>query len=250
MGTAKEISVREAADNEAVLEELIRENRRFILSSAYRVTGRFITEQDDAWAIALYAFHEAVRTYDAAKGDFHAFAALVIRRRLTDEMRIEMRHAQEVPTAPEVMDGDVEDETAETAFSMEVRKKEAEISTLQSDGAGADNPARDEIEAMQQVLGGYGFSFYDLTGCSPKADKTKRACAAVVDTLLRDQALLQKTRDSKSLPVKELIKESGVPRKIIDRHRKYIIAATEILSGEYPVLASYLQTIREMGAKR
>ena len=34
-------------------------------------------------------------------------------------------------------------------------------------------------------------------------------------------------------------------RKILDRHRRYIIAAAEILSGEYPVLAEYLGYIRK-----
>jgi RNA polymerase sigma factor len=40
-------------------------------------------------------------------------------------------------------------------------------------------------------------------------------------------------------------KNTNVPRKILERHRKYIIAAIEILSGEYPYLADYLRYIRE-----
>jgi RNA polymerase sigma factor len=40
-------------------------------------------------------------------------------------------------------------------------------------------------------------------------------------------------------------KNTHVPRKILERHRKYIIAAIEILSGEYPYLADYLRYIRE-----
>jgi RNA polymerase sigma factor len=40
-------------------------------------------------------------------------------------------------------------------------------------------------------------------------------------------------------------KNSQVPRKILERHRKYIVAAIEILSGEYPYLAEYLRYIRE-----
>ena len=52
-------------------------------------------------------------------------------------------------------------------------------------------------------------------------------------------------RKNKALPMKELELASGVARKILDRHRRYIIAAAEILSGEYPVLAEYLGYIRK-----
>jgi len=37
---------------------------------------------------------------------------------------------------------------------------------------------------------------------------------------------------------------SGVPRKIIERHRKYIIAATEIVGGDYPHLSQYMSFIK------
>ena len=104
---------------------------------------------------------------------------------------------------------------------------------------------RDEIEAVQQILQGYGFSFFDLTECSPKAEKTKRASAKAVAALLSNAELFQKLRQTKTLPMKELTEYSGVPRKILDRHRKYLIAAAEILNGEYPLLAEYMSFIRK-----
>ncbi len=36
-----------------------------------------------------------------------------------------------------------------------------------------------------------------------------------------------------------------LPRKIIERHRKYIIAGIEIISGNYPILSEYLKFVRE-----
>ena len=53
---------------------------------------------------------------------------------------------------------------------------------------------------------------------------------------------LHKTR---TLPMKELVKASGVSKKILDRHRRYIIAVAEILYGEYPLVRAYLTFIRE-----
>ena len=105
--------------------------------------------------------------------------------------------------------------------------------------------AREEIAAAQEILKPYGFSFFDLAESSPKAEKTKAACCSAVIALLKDEELLDKMRKNKALPMKELEKASGVARKILDRHRRYIIAAAEILSGEYPVLAEYLGYIRK-----
>lgn len=234
----------EAQRDEAALTALIRDHKRFILARAYHTVGRFITEEDDEYSVALIAFHEAVKTYDSEKGDFHAFASLVIKRRLIDHLKSEGRHAAEIDVPPELMDGDVEDETAETALGLAVRRKEAELSE-QSNASPGSNPVRDEIEAVQQILKGYGFSFFDLTECSPRAEKTKRACAKAVAALLADHALLERLRRTKALPMKELTECSGVPRKILDRHRRYIIAAAEILNGEYPLLAEYMSYIRK-----
>lgn len=238
--------VARAREDEAVLARLIEEHKKFILANAYKAAGHFVTESDDEWSVALIAFHEAVKTYDAGKGDFHAFAALVIKRRLLDHLRSERRHDNEIDVSPEILDGDVEDDTAETAIGLAVQKKEAEL----SEQAGRDTipgagTIRDEIEAVQDILKGYGFSFFDLTECSPKAEKTKRACAKAVCALLTDAQLLSRMRETKTLPIKELQKTSGVPRKILERHRRYIIAATEILNGEYPLLADYMWYIRK-----
>jgi RNA polymerase sigma factor len=45
--------------------------------------------------------------------------------------------------------------------------------------------------------------------------------------------------------MKELVSATGISRKILDRHRRYIIAAVEILSGDYPLLAEYMQFIKD-----
>ena len=52
------------------------------------------------------------------------------------------------------------------------------------------------------------------------------------------------TVDGKS--IKKIIENTLLPRKILERHRNYIIAAVEILSGEYPLLAEYLSFIRKV----
>jgi RNA polymerase sigma factor len=106
-----------------------------------------------------------------------------------------------------------------------------------------------EIEAITQILEKYGFSFLDLVACSPKANKTKAACAEVVTYILSSPVLIEEMRVSKQLPAKLIVKNVGLPRKILDRHRKYIVAAVEILHGDYPYLSDYLSFIREADKK-
>lgn len=83
----------EACGNEERFALFAGENRRFILACAYRAVNRFVTESDDEWSVALGAFYEAVRSYDAGKGEFRPFAAMVIRRRVLDWRDREARRA-------------------------------------------------------------------------------------------------------------------------------------------------------------
>ena len=227
----------QARNDEILLNNFIESNRHFILASAYRAVGHFVTESDDEYSIALMAFHEAVTSYNVTKGIFHSFAALVIKRRLYDYMRSNARFSEEISVDPGAMNDEIEEEHPQKSLQMEIRRKEAELARQNTSVVPGDNPIRDEIEAVQDILVHYGFSFFDLAQCSPRTDKTKKACAEAVAYMLEHESLIRKMRAKRTLPVKELKEGAGISRKILERHRKYIIAAIEILNGEYPLLA-------------
>jgi len=233
-----------AKSDAAALENFIKENQRFILICASRASRRFVTVSDDEWSVGLMAFHEAVESFDEGKGSFKSFASLIIKRRVVDYIRSEQRHAAELPVEPEAMTGEVDPEGA-SALQLEVRDREAAMAKEHTKDQPGTSAARDEIDAVQQTLEQYGFSFFDLTTCSPKAGKTKEQCARALEILLGDAKLLDRMRGGRSLPIKELARNSGISRKVLERHRKYIIAAAEILSGDYPILGGYLSGIRK-----
>ena len=238
--------VQRAKTDERFLNRFIAKNKKFIMACAYRSVNHFVTESDDEWSVALIAFHEAIRTYDSERGDFRKFAGVVIDRRLTDHLRSQLRHAGEISVDAASMDGEGFEEDELSGLQLEVREKEAELSRTQSIGRDPGSSAvKDEIDAMQQILHAYGFSFFELAECSPKAEKTKVCCARAVRTLLQDRILLENMRKTKSLSIKTLSVLSDVPKKVLERHRKYIIAVTEILDGDYPNLAEYLRYIRK-----
>ncbi|MEG1027821.1 MAG: RNA polymerase subunit sigma, partial [Oscillospiraceae bacterium] len=77
-----------------------------------------------------------------------------------------------------------------------------------------------------------------------KSEKTKSRCAKAIKFLLNDTFLIKRMRKTHTLPIKNIEINSDVPRKVLERHRKYIIAAVEIISGDYPCLAEYLRYIQ------
>ena len=229
-----EQQVLQAKEDEEVLAELIDARKGWILKCAAESVHHYVSDSDDEWSVALWAFHEAVKSYQPGKGNFLSFADLIIRRRLTDQFRSEKRRDSEIAVEPASFEGRVDEETGH-AVDYQVRDAVAEA----SDQADTAAQAREEIEAVQDILQAYGFSLFDLAECSPKAAKTRKACAQAVRTMLDTEGLMATLRKTRALPMKELVKASGVSKKILDRHRRYIIAVAEILSGEYPLVRSY-----------
>lgn len=105
--------------------------------------------------------------------------------------------------------------------------------------------AQDEIEAANTVFEKYGFAFYDLAASSPKSDKTRRSCAVAVGTLLHSPVLFASMQNAHSLPIKALAQQCGVSARTLTRHRDYIVAAALLIDGDYPILCTYLQTMRK-----
>ncbi len=225
-----------AKTDQSVLEELIRKNEFYILKNASKVTGRYITKSDDEWSIALLAYNQAIQSYELSKGSFLSFAELVIKRRLIDFIRSQGKYLSEISVDPILFDTEPEEDEEDPSLRLAV----AEQVSRQETG-----DLKLEIAAANIVFDGYGFSFLDLSGCSPQAKKTRAACAKAVNYMLHSPLLVTELRSTKQFPIKTVEKNAKVPRKILERHRKYIIAAIELLSGDYPQLADYLKYIRE-----
>ena len=226
-----------AQTDEAELNRLVADSRTFILRCASRTCGRYVTDSDEAYETAMLAFWEAVRCYRSGSGSFQAFAAMVIRRRLLDAFDRTSRLSREI-AAGHAMTWDEGEEEADGIVS-EVQR------AIVQDAADETARVREEIEALGEVLGDYGFSFFDLAEASPKAGKTRQSCAKAVRWMLAAAERVMNMRKTRSLPVAMISLALSIARKIIERHRRYIIAATEILDGDYPCLAEYLESIRK-----
>ena len=207
-----------AAKDARLLSELIEQHDQFILRSAAKTAKRNVLKSDDEWSIALTAFYDAIKKYSYNKGSFIAFAELLIHNKLVDYYRSQNKYNAELQV--DWIDDRATDDSNDYSIKY-------------------------EIEALGQVLNSYGFTFSDLIESSPKTGKTRTSCARVVTYIMQKPLLIADMRSTKQLPLKLIEKNTQTPRKIIERHRKYIVAAVEILTGDYPYLSEYLRYIKE-----
>jgi len=207
-----------AAKDAQHLSELIEQHEQFILRSAAKTAKRNILKSDDEWSVALTAFYDAIKKYNYDKGSFIAFAELLIHNKLVDYYRSQKNYDLELQVDW------IDDRAADDSNDYSIKY---------------------EIEALGEVLNCYDLTFSDLAESSPKTGKTRTSCARVVTYIMQNPILIADMRSSKQLPLKIIEKNTQTPRKIIERHRKYIVAAVEILSGDYPYLSEYLRYIKE-----
>lgn len=219
-----------------IRENLIKKKEFYIIKCASKGCHRFITKSDDEYSISLMAFSQAIDSYELEKGSFLNFANLVIKRRLIDYSKSQGKYKTEVSIDPILFDTEPEEDNGD----VQVRMAVAEQVSKQNNG-----DLKLEISEISLTFSSYGFTFLELAKCSPHAAKTKKACALAINYILQNSFLLNELRTTRQLPLKIIEKNIDVPRKILERHRKYIIAAVEILSGGYPHLAEYMRYIRE-----
>ena len=227
----------EAGADQASLDAFVSENKNFILRCASKTCRRFVTETDEEFEVALDAFEEAVTTFDAETGGFSGYAGQVIRRRLMDYFEKKHRRKTESPLGRADLvpsDADPLGEVPEFQQAVAARSLDPE------------HTVRDEVDAMADLLKEYGFSLFDLAEVSPRSKKTRGCCARAIAWMLEQPARVSKMRQRHTLPVMELSTACEISHRIVDRHRRYIIAATEILGGDFPHLAGYLREMKRI----
>lgn len=221
MITADEIE--QAKSSADTRESLIKEYSNFICSCASKAAGRFVDKSDDIYSEALIAFDHALTSYNRSKGNFNSFAKIVIHNRINDYFKKQNRHCNVVPFSSLAVQNDNGE-----YVDFDPEDKNAEISD-----------AAIEIFSLKQELKNFDIDFFDLPSASPKSAKTKKACLEIVKYITGNQSLLDSFYKSKTLPVKTIISDLKVNKKVPERHRKYIITGVLITVGQYETLLSF-----------
>ena len=235
MGKRAEIVERvyDAKGSSLAANDFIKDYLPFIKSEASKVSGRAVTEGwDDEVSIAMIAFHEAIESYSESKGAFLNYAALLMKRRLIDYFRKEKKHfgiaSIDTPIG--------EDEQVKMADTIEDENDDYEETAMR-------DATREEIAELTEQLKSFGVSLTDIADNCPKQNRTLDACRRVLQYARENPDIIDELKWTKRVPVARLMEGTGVERKTLERHRKYILALLVIYSNGYEIVRGHLKQV-------
>lgn len=218
------------ADSEAA-DRLLRQYLPFIKSETAKFIHRAPEEgRDDELSIAMFAFHEAVMRYSRSRGGFLHFAAVMIKSRLIDYYRKEKHHEGTLS-----LDGaGVAGHEGSPMYEMLDSGKDEieEISIRQA--------AKEEIMEFAACLSEYGLTLSDIADNCPRQERTLQACHRALNCARENPEILAALEQGKKLPLAILTEKSGVERKTLERHRKYMMAILLAYTNGYEIIRGHL----------
>jgi RNA polymerase sigma-I factor len=222
-----------ARRNPLAADDLISSYLPFIRSETAKFLKRPpIDGQDDELSIAMIAFHEAIEGYQSGRGAFLNYAALLIRSRLVDYVRKEARHAYvdslDAPTR-------TEDITLGETIADQTDRAD-ELMTREA--------ARGEILELTRQMQMFGVSLTDVSENCPRQERTLHACQTALAYARSNPELIKEFLKTKRVPLTKLAKGSGVSKKTLERHRKYLVALLLIFSNGYELIRGHLKQIK------
>ena len=165
---------------------------------------------EDEVSIAMFAFHEAVETYERERGTFMGYAAYTIGRKLDEQERRQRWHR---------------------GFDF-----------VEEEGAQAiKQAAKDEIVKLTALLKEYGLNFSDIADNCPKQERALEACRIALKYAMDRPQLMEELKQSKRLPLARSCEGTGIDWRVLDRFYKYILAMILVYSSDCDNIKRYLR---------
>ncbi|MBX9972088.1 RNA polymerase sigma factor SigI [Cytobacillus firmus] len=219
----------------ALNNELIESYKPFIAKTVSSVCKRYIHESDDEFSIGLIAFNEAIQKYSTDKGSsLISFSEVLIKRRVIDYIRKQSKFQNLSFNGGSNLEDDDTGSAIEDELSIEDFRKKTD-----------EELRKEEILQFTQILQEFDLTFSDLIEQSPKHADARKNAMTVAKILVENDELKNILYDKKKLPIKQLESYVSLSRKTIERNRKYIIAISLILSGDYIYLKDYIKGVLE-----
>nr|WP_234397002.1 RNA polymerase sigma factor SigI [Bacillus massiliglaciei] len=213
--------------------EIIHSFKPFIAKTVSSVCKRYITESDDEFSMGLIAFNDAIDKFTPEKGSsLLSFADILIRRKVIDYLRSQSRNQEMILDM-----GTDQDEGSSQSFL------DNEKSLQQYEQIKESEKRIEEIQLYTKRLSDFSLTFNDLVKSSPKHADAREGAIKIAKTLMSDHEMKEFLFAKKRLPIKQLEDKVQVSRKTIERNRKYIIAISIILNGEFLYLFDYIKGV-------
>ena len=228
-----------AKENIQAADQLIGTYMPFIKAETAKFLKRPPIEgHDDELSIAMMAFHEAVGGYSRTRGAFLKYAAMLIKSRLIDYQRKEQRHRKILSLDAPTMEGDT---TLGETLTDEREPHEEIVSR---------NATRQENEELAWQMQEFGITLSDVADNCPKQQRTLEACRKALQYARENPELLEDLLESKRLPIGKLTAGSGVERKTLERHRKYMVSLLLMYTNGYEIIRGHLKQVMKGAAAR
>ena len=228
-----------AKDDVLVADQLIGTYMPFIKAETAKFLKRPPMEgHDDELSIAMIAFHEAIGGYSRTRGAFLKYAAMLIRSRLIDYSRREQRHSRVIS-----LDAPAREENT-TLGEVLVGERDPHEETASRDAT------RAEIEELARQMKEFGVDLSNVADNCPKQQRTLDACRKALQYARENPELLDDLLKTKRLPIGQLAAGSGVERKTLERHRKYMVALLLIYTNGYEIIRGHLKQVMKGVAAR
>ena len=234
--------VLDAQKDSAAFDALVSDYAPFIraeVSKAARKYGdnptRGVYREDEWSSVGLMAFYEAVRGYNPSRGPFILYARLLLEKRVLDELRRKHREEKLVPV------GEGQEMAAHpllSALTMDNYRLEQNRAQLS-----------EELALLGGALESRGITLDDVYRDAPKHAAARARLDALLGWALRQPDIVDCILHKRYVPMAALQKcppsvfpkeSQGIRRKMLERHRRYLIACMLVYGGDYPCLRAYL----------
>ena len=225
--------IRAAQQSADAADGLIRQYMPYVKSETAKFLKRIPREgHDDELNIAMFAFYQAMLSYQRIKGPFLAYAARIIRHRLIDEYRKQQRHSGVISLYQP------QSQEEEVPLLEQIPDHGADMASHQQRMA-----SQEEIAEFSAQLETFGITFSQVADNCPKQERTLRACRQVLAYARSVPQLLDQMVATKRLPLAELSQGAKVERKTLERHRKYLVAILLAFTNGYEIIRGHLRQL-------
>ena len=165
------------------------------------------------------------------------YAAMLIKSRLIDYHRKEQRHRGVISLDTPVLDGDA-------PLGNTIADERDRCDELETRDA-----TRAEIEELSAQMKDFGVSLTDVAENCPKQRRTLEACRRALQYAYENPDILDELLKMRRLPISRLM-QSGVERKTLERHRKYMVALLLIYTNGFEIIRGHLKQVMKGAAAK
>jgi len=215
--------------DEIARERVIQHYKPYLINVAGHITHKFVTWSDEEASIALLAFNKALETFDESAGrQFLNYVYLLIKRDLVDFYRKEKKEAHlSLHTSNE------EETTIDQDRIQSIELYEQHVQTSE---------LVEEILELDAELSQYQISFEELEQHSPKHKDSRISLFELAALLANDQDCTELLQHKKKLPIKMIMKKYNIKKKMLERHRKYLITLIILtLNPQWELLSQFVR---------